>query len=83
MDGQADYYFSIEKVGGEWRIYILDQPSYGSRSSSAHATHRLSDGSGRKYVCWTGSLYSEADAWQIAALWADKTQNYIRSGSGF
>lgn len=79
-DARADYGFSFEKQSdGTWRAYIVSQPSYGSRNTSAHATHRLTSG-GRHYVCWTRPLYSEEDARQVAAKWADCTQTYIRTG---
>ena len=82
-DGRADYAFSFERQGnGTYRIYIEDQPSYGSRVSSLHATHRLFD-RGRYYVCWAGVLRTEAQARQVAALWADSTQRYIRFGTRF
>jgi len=77
------YVFSFEKQsGGTWRVYIEDQPSYGRRSSGAHETHRLSDG-GRKYICWDSQLNSLKDAKGVAALWSDKTQEYIRTGRRF
>lgn len=82
-DGSADYSFSFEQQSdGTWRVYIEGQPSYGNRATDAHSTHRLSD-SGRKYVCWTTDLNTLEDAKQVAALWADETQKYIRTGGGF
>ena len=82
-DGVADYLFIFEEQrDGTWRAYIEQQPSYRGRASDAHSTHRLSDGS-RKYVCWTESLQSLEEAKRIAALWADKTQEYIRTGTRF
>ena len=82
-DGMADYKFSFEQQSdGSWRPYIEWQPGYGRRDDDAHSTHRLSDG-GRKYVCWTEQLWSLADAKRVAALWADKTQRYIRFGESF
>lgn len=82
-DGKADYYFSFEQeADGEWRAYILSQPGYGPRDTGAHPTHRLRSG-GRYYVCWDHPLRSEREARQVAALWADKTQEYIRTGSRF
>ena len=82
-DGAADYGFSIEpQSDGTWRAYIASQPSYRNRPDDAHATHRLSDNS-RKFVCWTTSLKSKSEAERIAGLWADKTQEYIRSGQKF
>lgn len=82
-DGRADYHFSFEEQSnGTWRAYIQKQPDYGSRSSSPHATHRLSDG-GRQYVCWSTPLHSEEEARAVAAAWADATQKYIRDGTRF
>ncbi len=79
-DGSADYKFSFEQQSnGIWRAYIEDQPSYRGRAEDAHSTHRLSDGS-RKYVCWTQPHRSLDEAKRVAALWADKTQGYIRTG---
>ena len=82
-DGRADYRFSYERQSdGTWRAYIVSQPGYGSRDEGAHPTHRLSDGS-RKYVCWSAPIPSLEQAKQVSALWADATQEYIRSGKRF
>jgi len=82
-DGQADYSFNIERQrDGTWRPYIERQPSYQGRADDGHVTHRLSDGP-RKYVCWDAPLRTEAEAKSVAALWADMTQKYIRTGSRF
>lgn len=82
-DGKADYGFSIERqTTGSYIIYIVSQPNYGSRDTSMHATHRLGGGD-RRYVCWAGTLNTEEEARQVAALWADSTQEYIRSGRRF
>ena len=82
-DGRADYGFSVERqANGAYRSYITNQPGYGGRAEDCHSTHRLTDGS-RKYVCWTHELRSEAEAKQVAAMWADATQEYIRTGRRF
>lgn len=82
-DGVADYGFSFEaQRDGTWRAYIASQPGYRGLADDCHATHRLNDGS-RKYVCWTTELHSETQARQVASLWADKTQDYIRTGARF
>jgi len=82
-DGSADYGFNFEKQSdGTWRAYIENQPSYRGRDTGAHSTHRLTDGA-RKYVCWTSPLRSLEEAKQVAGLWADKTQQYIRTGNSF
>jgi hypothetical protein len=83
-DRAADYGFVFEKQRDRtWRAYIEQQPSYLGRSEDAHSTHRLTDWFGRPYVCWTTPLRSLDEAKQVAALWADKTQEYIRTGYGF
>ncbi len=82
-DGRADYGFLFSRVsGGCYRIYIISHPPYGLRPTGMHATHRLSDGS-RQYVCWSGMLRTEEEARRVAALWAEKTQTYIRYGLPF
>lgn len=81
-DGLSDYGFSFERQpDGCWRVYIVSMPSYGRRDTSSLITHRLWDSSsGRYYVCWSQPLRSEADARKVAALWADLTQEYIKTG---
>ena len=80
---KTDYKFSFERQrNGSWRIYILEQPSYGSRSTGLHATHRLRDGD-RKYICWDSRIGTLKEAKQVAALWSDKTQEYIQTGRRF
>lgn len=80
-DGLADYGFSFERQSdGSWRAYIVSMPSYGWRDTSLHITHRLRDSDDRYYVCWSQPLRSEADARKVAALWADLTQEYIKTG---
>lgn len=79
-DGRADYGFEFTTLSdGQERAYITSQPSYQGRDEGAHPTHRLSDG-GRKYICWSTKVYTRADMKNIAALWADATQAYIRTG---
>lgn len=81
-DGRADYEFSFEhRWNGEWRAYIVSQPSYGSRATDAHSTHRLTATFGRKYVCWDRPIYSREDLESVVALWCDRTQDYIRYGT--
>lgn len=83
LDGAANYVFAFEEQSdGTWRVYIERQPSYQGRATGAHSTHRLSDGN-RKYICWTQPLLSLTAAKQVAAVWADKTQEYIRTGRTF
>ena len=79
-DGQDKFTFSVERSGRSFRIYIDAQPSYRSRATDAHSTHRYSDGP-RHYICWDGELNSWAEAEDIATAWAERTQGYIRTGS--
>ncbi len=81
-DGRADYQFSFEQSGGDWKAFIVSQPSYRGRPTGCHPTHRLTQ-NGRHYVCWTNPLRSLEEAKQVAALWADETQKYIRTGKQF
>ena len=79
-DGSADYGFSFERQwNGNIRPFITSMPSYGSRETGLHTTHRLTSGT-RHYVCWDSPLKTEAEAKQVVALWADLTQKYIRTG---
>lgn len=80
-DARADYVFDFEYVSRDvgWRAYIVSQPPYRGRDTSMHATHRLG-AEGDRYVCWTDPLRTIDDAKHIAALWADCTQEYIRTG---
>jgi hypothetical protein len=67
-DGRADYEFSFERRwNGEWRAYIVSQPSYDGRDTSLEKTHRYSNWRG-KYVCWTTPLYTQDDIRTVAAL---------------
>jgi hypothetical protein len=82
-DGQADYKFSFEKESSSnWRAYILSQPSYRGRAEDADSTHRLTN-KGRKYICWTDRLKTQEQAESVASVWADYTQDYIRTGNKF
>ena len=81
-DGRADYHFSIATSENGYRIFIFSQPDYGARESGSHVTHRLTDGA-RRYVCWSGPIRTVEQARTVAALWADATQEYIRTGRHF
>ena len=76
------YEFDYRNVGGEWRAYIVSQPSYRGRSSDAHSTHRLRDSQGQ-YVCWSEPIETEDEARQVARQWARCTDEYIATGRGF
>jgi hypothetical protein len=82
-DGQADYEFSFERQSnGQWRAYILSQPSYRSRPTDSHSTHRLTDGD-RKYVCLKTPPRDVDNLKTVVAKWSDCTQDYIKYGIRF
>lgn len=78
--GGVDYTFDFGLVESEWRAYIRTHPDYGSRATSAHATHRLRDAHGQ-YVCWDSRISTLSTCQAVAALWADCTEEYIRTGT--
>ena len=82
-DGRADYGFELVTLSnGTERAYITSQPSYQGRDDSAHPTHRLTD-DGHKYVCWNAPVRGRDAIKAVAALWADSTQEYIKTGKRF
>ena len=82
-DSEEDYKFSFEEQSnGSWLAFILRRPSYNGRSEDCNDTHRLMMGR-RYYVCWDRDLFSLDDCLKVAAMWAEHTQEYIRSGRRF
>ncbi|GIW92148.1 MAG: hypothetical protein KatS3mg110_0189 [Pirellulaceae bacterium] len=83
--GRSLFTFAMEMVApGQWRIFILGQPGYGSRADDAHITHRLTDyASGRRYVCWDSPIRTFDEALKIAVAWAEGTEHYIETGQHF
>jgi|GEM_PF-1152636 len=79
-DGEEDYVFDFVRRLDGWRVYIVSSPSYGSRSTGSIETHRLTDG-GRRFICWDRPLSTLDDAKSVAALWADATQAYRKTGT--
>jgi hypothetical protein len=83
-DGQADYKFKFETMpDGKERAYILSQPSYRGRSEGGHETHRFGLDAGSPYICFDPMPRSRKDSKFIASAWADKTQEYIKTGRSF
>ena len=74
-----NFRFQYGQVGSVWRAYIVSSPSYGSRSTGAHDTHRLNDG--RYYVCWTPEPTRLDQITAVSKRWANATANYIDTGS--
>jgi len=82
LSGRTDYSFSLERqAGGLYRVYITSQPSYGSRATDIHSTHRHYDG--RYFICWTGALRNEDDCRSVIKDWAELTEKYILHGTRF
>ncbi len=76
-----DYSFSFERqLDGSIRAYITDQPDYGSQSEAASETHRTKDEDGRWYVGWEEPLYTVAEAKEVAAEFAKRTDVYLDTG---
>lgn len=78
---QRHYRFKICKVNNEYRAYIENSPSYRSRATDGHSTHRHYDG--RHYVCWSTPVRTYDNMVAIAKQWADCTQRYIETGTRF
>ncbi len=84
-DGRALFTFMfVEETGGNWRVDIQSQPSYGGRDSGLHASHRLSSSSARTghKICFDrpecANNYSKAKSY--AETWAEATWAWIRDG---
>jgi len=76
-----DYSFSFDRqLDGSIRVYITSQPDYGSQSGAAAETHRMQDADGRWYVPWEEPLYTVAEAKEVAAEFAKRTDVYIDTG---
>ena len=80
-DDFADYVSSFEVLPDQtWRIYIVSRPGYEEANLSLACTYRTRS-DGRYCVDGYRAPGSEAEARIVAALWADKAQEYIRSGN--
>lgn len=77
-DNRESFLFSFEELSStEWRIYILDQPPYGSAPQDLKSTFRQYDSNG-KYIDWTYPPSSFDEAKQIACMWAEFTNQQIK-----
>ena len=76
-DGRAFFRFAFTPLGGDIRIYILEFPN--PRMGSCHV---LPDSRG-PYICWSGAIRSMAAAKAVAAVWAEATLLYQRTGRAF
>ena len=76
-DRSSYFRFCFARCADGIRIYVLvfPRPEVGS-------CHVLRDAFG-SYICWTDSIPSMESAKSIAALWAEATLLYQRSGRAF
>ena len=77
--------FKYEKAGSIltgsiWRAFIVNSPGYGSRSTSANDTHRLTNSDGRLYVCWKPEPRRLDEITEVSKMWAKATAKYIDTG---
>ena len=76
-DGRAFFRFRLTPLGADIRIHILVFPNLST--GSCHVLHD-SDG---PYICWSGAIRSTAAAKTVAAMWAEATLVYQRTGRVF
>lgn len=76
-DGSSLFHFQFTDVDGDIRVHILGLPN--PRIGSCHV---LEDGHG-PYICWSSPIRSMTTARAVAALWAEATLAYQRSGHVF
>ena len=76
-DGSAFFRFRFTSLGGDIRIHILEFPN--PRTGSCHV---LCDHRGA-HICWSGAIRSMAAAKAVAAMWAEATLVYHRTGRTF
>ena len=76
-DGTAFFRFRFALRGNDVRIYILEFPN-----PSTGSCHVLHDNNG-PYICWSQAIPSMAAAKSVAAMWAEATLVYQRTGHVF
>ena len=78
--GRSTFKFYYEQQsGGAIRVYITQQPSYGSRATDAHSTHRYGVGA-QPYICFGTDPTALQDAITFSKSWAELTERYILTG---
>jgi len=84
-DGKAYFEYSFVNVGNYYEVDIVSQPSYNSRDSSLHSTHRLTSKRGGHKVCFGNE--SDANSLnktkKLVEAWAEGTWRYIQTGRSF
>jgi hypothetical protein len=84
-DGKAYFEFRFVEDGSYWEIDILSAPSYGTRSSDLHSTHRLPSARGGYRICLAdpSDAHSVSKAFKFAESWSEMTWRYIQTGKNF
>ncbi len=77
IDAIALFRFSFRPWGSDVRIHILEFPN-----PSTGSCHVLHDNNG-PYICWSQAIPSMAAAKRVAAMWAEATLLYQRTGRVF
>lgn len=79
-DDEEEYIFEFVTLpDGSERAYIKHHPSYQGRDQSHYHTHLCPFG-GPRYISWENKVSSRNEMKCIATLWADQTQEYIKTG---
>lgn len=76
-DGSVFFRFQFAALGNDIRIHILEFPN-----PQAGSCHVLSESHG-PYICWSGAIRSMPAARAVAAMWAEATLVYQRTGRTF
>ena len=78
----ADFLFRIEPEpsGSGWRVVVPDLPDYGHRRADSVSTHLYEMHTTTPYICWSAPMPDPRAAAEVAALWAEATIVYIRTG---
>ena len=76
-DGSSFFRFRFTPLGGDIRVHILEFPN-----PSVGSCHVLHDSQG-PYICWSAAIRSMAAAKTVAAMWAEATLVYQRTGRTF
>jgi hypothetical protein len=76
-DGGSFFRFRFTLLGSDIRIHILEFPN--PQAGSCHVLH---DSRG-PYICWSSAVSSMPAARAVAAMWAEATLVYQRTGRTF
>ena len=66
--------------GNGWRVVVPDPPDYGHRRTDSSSTHLYEMRTATPYICWSEPIPDPRAAAEVAAMWAEATIVYIRTG---